>query len=80
MFIAFLQEPVWFKVLISTALIVSVIFSSSLLADNPYYKSISKLAAAIIFIAYGYKMRRNQRTSLIFFGLAGLCIYLSIFI
>lgn len=80
MFLAFLQEPLWFRVVISTALIVSLIFSSSFLSDNPYYQSISKLAAAVIFIAYGYKMRRNRRISLIFFGLAGLCIYLSIIV
>lgn len=77
MFKLFLKEPVWFKILISTTLLISIIFSSSLFSNNAYYQSCAKLAAAIFFCSYGIKMRRNLRISVIFFAVAVLCIYLS---
>jgi len=55
----FLYEPLWFKILISTTLLISVIFSSSFFSSNAYFQSCSKLAAAIFFFSYGVKMRRN---------------------
>ena len=75
----FLKEPLWFKILISITLFVSIIFSSSFFSENAYYESSSKLAAAIFFCAYGIKMRKNLRNSVILFTLAVICICLSIF-
>lgn len=74
----FLKEPWWFKLLLSTTLLFSIVFSSSFLSNNAYYFSISKLAAAIFFCAYGIKTRRNFVTSFILFSLSVICIYLSI--
>ena len=74
----FLKEPLWFKILISTTLFISFIFSSSFFSNNAYFQSCSKLAAAIFFCAYGIKMRRNLKISVILFTLAVICIYLSI--
>jgi hypothetical protein len=78
MFQQFLHEPLWFKLLISSTLLISIIFSSSLFSSNPYYQGGSKLAAAIFFGAYGLKFKRNRVTSVLFFTVAALCIYLSI--
>ncbi|WP_075620430.1 hypothetical protein [Paenisporosarcina indica] len=72
----FMKEPLWFKILISSTLLISIIFSSSLFADNATYQGLSKLAAAIFFCAYGYKLRRNRLTSVILFAAAIICIYL----
>ena len=74
----FLKEPLWFKILISITLLISIIFSSSFFSNYAYYQSFSKLAAAIFFCAYGIKMRRNLKTSVILFTLSVICIYLSI--
>jgi hypothetical protein len=74
----FLNEPLWFKLLISTTLLISFIFSSSYFSNNAYLQSGSKLAAAIFFCAYGIKMRRNLVTAIILFTAAVLCIFLSI--
>ena len=74
----FLNEPLWFKILISTSLLISIIFSSSYFSNTAYFQSYSKLAAAIFFCAYGMKMRKSLRTSIILFTSAVLCIYLSI--
>jgi hypothetical protein len=73
----FLIEPLWFRILISTTLLISLVFSSSFFSDQAYFQSISKLAAAIFFSAYGYKLRRNRVNSILFFSLAGVCMYLS---
>lgn len=73
----FLREPMWFKILILTTLLISIIFSSSSFSNHAYYQSGSKLAAAIFFVAYGFKMRRSRVTSVLFFILAVLCIVLS---
>lgn len=75
MYKLFLMEPMWFKILITLMLLISIIFSGS---DNTYYQSSAKLAAAIFFCAYGIKMRRNLRVSILFFALTVLCIYLSL--
>ena len=78
MIMQFLKEPLWFKILVSTTLLISIIFSTSFFSSNAYYQSCSKLAAAIFFCTYGIKMRRSLKNSLIFFTLAGICIFLSI--
>lgn len=77
MYKQFLREPLWFKLLILTTLLISIIFSSSPFSSSGYYQGSAKLAAAIFFVTYGIKMRRNTRISAIFFVLAVLCIYLS---
>ncbi|WP_173107208.1 hypothetical protein [Bacillus sp. KH172YL63] len=69
----FLSEPLWFKALIITTLLCSIIFSSSLFAGHDGFQGFSKIAAAIFFGAYGIKMRRNLRLSILFFILAGVC-------
>ncbi|QFF97563.1 hypothetical protein PB01_01330 [Psychrobacillus glaciei] len=74
----FLKEPLWFKMLISTTLLASIVFSSSFFSDSVYFQSCSKLAAAIFFCAYGFKLRKSLKNSLILFILAGICIVLSI--
>lgn len=78
MIIQFLREPLWFKLLISTTLIISIFFSSSLFVNHPYLQSLAKLAAAVFFCTYGFKMKGSQKNSIIFFSLAFLCIVLSI--
>jgi len=74
----FLTEPLWFKLLISTTLLISVIFSSSYFSNHAYFQSGSKLAAAIFFIAYGIRLRRSRVTAIILFTSAAVCIYLAI--
>lgn len=33
----FLKEPLWFKILISATLLISIIFSSSFFSNNAYF-------------------------------------------
>ncbi|SFA70041.1 MULTISPECIES: hypothetical protein [unclassified Bacillus (in: firmicutes)] len=73
----FQREPLWFKILIVMTLLTSIILSSSFFSGNIYNQSISKLAAAIFFIAYGIKMRKNLKTAVLFFILAAISLYLS---
>lgn len=77
MFKQFLREPLWFKILISTTLLIALIFSNSYFANHPAYQGFSKLAAAIFFIAYGMKMRRNRTTAIILYAAAAICLYLA---
>lgn len=55
MYRQFLSEPLWFKILISTTFIISIIVSSSFFSDYVYYQSYAKLAAAIIFVLMASK-------------------------
>lgn len=73
----FLKEPLWFKVLVVSALVISIVFSSSFFSNNIFYYSISKLAAAVFFFAYGIKLRSNVKIAVLFFVIAGICIYIS---
>lgn len=75
MFKLFIKEPLWFKVLISLTFLISVIFSGM---ENVVFQSLSKLAAAIFFTAYGIKFRYNRIVSLLFFTAALICIYLAL--
>lgn len=50
----FLKEPLWFKTLISTTLLISFVFSSSFFSYNDYYQSLSKFAASYIFLCIWY--------------------------
>ncbi len=79
MFRAFLKEPLWFKTLISITLLVSIVFSSSIISYDRIYESISKFAAAIFFCIYGFKLRKNLRTSIIFLYLQ-LCVFIFLYI
>lgn len=77
-YIQFLREPLWFKALILTTLLLSIVFSSSAFSEQGNYQSISKSAIAIFFVAYGVKLRRgNRKVSIAFFFLALISIYLS---
>lgn len=73
----FLSEPLWFKVLIISTLVSSILFSSSLFANRPIFESIAKFTAAIFFCTYAIKLRRKQMVSMVFFVLTALCIYFS---
>lgn len=73
----FLQEPLWFKLLIITTLLASIIFSSSLFSYNGFFDSLSKLATAVFFGAYGFKLRRSRRNSAILFIASAICLYLA---
>ncbi len=77
MYKQFLREPLWFKLLVTSTLLIAILFSNTFISENGYYQSAAKFAAAIFFSAYGIKFRRNTRISLIFFGLTILCVYLS---
>ena len=74
----FLNEPLWFKLIISITFLASIILSSSYFSNQAYLQSSSKLAAAIFFLTYGIKIRRSFGKALILFACSVLCIYLSI--
>ena len=74
----FLNEPLWFKLIISITFLASIILSSSYFSHQAYLQSSSKLAAAIFFFTYGMKIRRSFGKALILFACSVLCIYLSI--
>lgn len=76
-YIQFLREPLWFKALILTTLLLSIVFSSSAFSEQGYYQSSAKLAIAIFFVAYGVKLRGNRKIAAAFFFLAMISIYLS---
>lgn len=78
-FLLFLQEPLWFKLLVSTTFLASVIFSSTYFSYNAYYDSGAKLAAAIFLSTYGYKMRRTRKYSIPLFILSGISLYLALY-
>jgi len=78
MYKAFMNEPLWFKILISTTFLASIILSSSVFSNHAFLQSCSKLAAAIFFCAYGIKIRRSFKRALILFGCSLICVYLSI--
>lgn len=75
MYKQFLKEPLWFKVLVLTTLVISIVFSSSGFSNN--YQSVSKLAAAVFFCIYAIKLRSNIKVSGAFYVIAGLCLYLA---
>ncbi|MEH7379181.1 hypothetical protein V7138_01665 [Bacillus sp. JJ1533] len=78
MFMHFSKEPLWFKILISITLLISIVFSSSFFSNNACFQSLSKLSAGIFFCALGINMRFNRKISTLFFTLAVICIILSI--
>lgn len=77
MYTQFLKEPLWFKLLISVSLLSSIVFSSSFFSNNPNFQSLSKLSAAMFFVAYGIKMRKNLTNSLLLFAAALICLFLA---
>ena len=74
----FLNEPLWFKILISITFLASIILGSSIFSNYAYLRSCSKLAAAIFFCAYGIKFRRNFKIAILFYACSVICIFLSI--
>ena len=78
MFKLFQLEPLWFKAFILITLLTTIIFSSSAFSGNSLYEGISKLAAALFFAVYGYKLKVNRKVSKILYGLAGLCFMLGV--
>jgi len=77
MYKQFVREPLWFKFVIISSLLISILFSSSFFSEQGYYQSIAKWAAAIFFLTYGIKFRRNTKVAVVFFVLMGVSIYLS---
>jgi len=75
MFKHFLREPLWFRLLITTTFMISIVFSSSLF--NAYYQSSAKLAAAVFFITFAIKLRRSRWRSAVLYAGAIVCLYLS---
>ncbi|WP_342431607.1 hypothetical protein [Neobacillus sp. FSL H8-0543] len=78
MIMQFLKEPMWFKVLIVSTLLCSIIFSSSFFSENTYLQGFSKLAAAAFFLTCGFKMRKSHLASIVLYSMAVICIFLSI--
>ena len=74
----FLNEPLWFKMIISITFLASIVLSSSVFSNYPYLQSGSKLAAAIFFCAYAIKFRGNVKIALLFYACSVICIFLSI--
>lgn len=74
----FLNEPLWFKILISVTFLASMILSASFFSDYPYAQSGSKLAAAVFFGAFAIKFRWNLKICLLFSAFSVICIFLSI--
>lgn len=72
-----MNEPVWFKCLTVSTLLISIVFSSSIFSYNTNYQSLAKLATAIFFYAFGFIFRRNLKLSIIFFSLVIICIFLA---
>lgn len=77
MYKQFVREPLWFKFIIISSLLISIIFSSSFFSEQGYYQSAAKWAAAIFFLTYGIKFRRNTKVAVVFFILMSASIYLS---
>ena len=71
----FLNEPLWFKVLILITLLASIVLSSSFFSSNNL-QGYSKLAAAIFFGTFAIKFRRNFRTAFILLACTVICIFL----
>ncbi|SFB49338.1 hypothetical protein SAMN05216312_11065 [Cohnella sp. OV330] len=74
----FLVQPLWFRILAPAALLVSILFSSSLFGEDEGYDGGAKLAAAIFFGLWGLQFRRNRRLAIIFFALTALSLYLAV--
>jgi predicted Na+-dependent transporter len=77
MFKMFIREPLWFRVLILAMLLASIVFSSSAASGIDYADSYAKIAAAILFLTVGLKLRRNARLLVIFGLLTLLSLYLA---
>ena len=77
LFRLWMNEPVWFKCLTVSTLIISIVFSSSFFSYNPNYQSLAKMATAIFFCAFGIIFRRNLKVSILFFSIVVICIFLA---
>lgn len=75
MYKQFLKEPLWFKVLVLTTLVISIVFSGSVFSSS--VQSIAKFAAAVFFCTYAIKFRRIVKVSVAFYVLAGLCLFVA---
>ncbi|OME86076.1 hypothetical protein BK120_08785 [Paenibacillus sp. FSL A5-0031] len=73
----FKREPLWYRAINVISSWVSIVLSTAAISLDGYEESVSKQAVAIFFGTFGINMRRNKRISLLFFVLAGLCLYLS---
>lgn len=73
MYKQFLKEPLWFKILVLTSLIVAIVCSYSGF-PNPV-QSVAKLAVAIFFVTYAIKFRRLVKVSVVFYVLAVVSLY-----
>ncbi|GGO08304.1 hypothetical protein [Saccharibacillus kuerlensis] len=71
----FLREPLWYKVLIVSALAAAIVFSSS--TFNVHVQAGAKLAAAVFFGAYATRFRGNRWLFMILIALMILCVLLA---
>lgn len=78
MYRLFLMQPLWFKVLAPTALLLSILLSSSTFGEGAAYEGGAKLAAAVFFGLWGIPFRRNRQLALIFLALTALSLYLAV--
>lgn len=77
MYRQFLRAPLWIKITAPAALIVSIVYSSSMVGDEAGYRSGAKLAAAVFFCVCGIWLRSNRRLAYIFYAVAALSLYLA---
>ncbi|MDT0161031.1 hypothetical protein [Bacillus sp. AG4(2022)] len=71
----FLREPLWFKILITGSLFLSILFSSSVFAEGgAFFQGTSKIAAAVFFGAWGIKLKASRGASAALFIAAAVCL------
>lgn len=74
----FMNEPLWFKILITVTFLGTIILSASYFSTYPYLQSGSKLAAAIFFGAFAIKFKWHFKIALLFSVLSVICIFLAV--
>ncbi|MEN8698084.1 hypothetical protein [Bacillus infantis] len=73
----FLREPLWFKILITGSLLLSILFSSSVFSDDSIFQGASKAAAAVFFVAWGIKLKASRGAAAAMFLTSAVCLVLA---
>ena len=71
----FLHEPLWYKLVIVSALASAIVFSGS--SFHLYAQVGAKLSAAVFFAAAAYPFRGNRKVFRIMIGCAVFCVLLA---
>lgn len=71
----FLREPLWYKILILSALASAIVFSGN--SFHLYAQVGAKLSAAVFFGAAAYPFRGNRKVFRIMIGCTVLCLLLA---